>query len=386
MSEPSPTTSSGCWVTAEPVDLLPELVGLGAALRVAGLVVGTGQQRAFAAAAARLDAADRDDLYWAGRTCLVNRGSDVATFDRVFDAWLEGGRPSMSFAGVPPTGRGTAAAGAMVVGPTRRAVAPQESPAGRVASPVELLRHKDFAECTEDERAQIARILARLALTAPQRPSRRHRRTPSGRRPDLRRALRDVVAEDARPPRLPRRSRRQRARPVMLLLDVSGSMSAYSRLLLQFAWSSHRAAPSVEVFCFGTRLTRITTQLSRRDPDGALADAADAVVDWDGGTRIGESVRQLLREHARRSGCRGAVVVMCSDGLERGDPELLGAQMERLRRLSHRVVWVNPLGGDPSFRPETRGMTAALPHVDALVSGHSLGSLEALSCVMSDLA
>jgi hypothetical protein len=374
-------------VTAEPVDLLPELVGLGAALRAAGLVVGTGQQRAFAAAVARLDATDRDDLYWAGRTCLVNRGRDVATYDGVFAAWFDGGRSSLTVTGVPPTGRGTAAAGAAVDGPPRSAHStPPDDSAGRVASPVEVLRHKDFAICTDDERAEIARLLARLALSAPQRPSRRHRRTPSGRRPDLRRALRDVVAEDARPPRLPRRSRRVRARPVLLLLDVSGSMSAYSRLLLQFAWSSRRAAQSVEVFCFGTRLTRITTQLSRRDPDKALADAADAVMDWDGGTRIGESVRQLLREHGRRSGCRGGVVVICSDGLERGDPALLGAQMERLRRLSHRVVWVNPLGGDPAFRPETRGMTAALPHVDALVSGHSLGSLEALSCLMSDLA
>jgi uncharacterized protein len=373
-------------VTAEPVDLLPELVGLGVALRAAGLVVGTGQQRAFAAAAARLGAADRDDLYWAGRTCLVNRGGDIATYDGVFAAWFDDGRSSLTFTGVPPTGRGAAAAGAVVDGPPRSATVPRDASTGRVASPVEVLRHKDFAACSDDERAQIARVLARLTLSAPRRPSRRHRRTPSGRRPDLRRALRDVVGEDARPPRLPRRSRRERARPIVLLLDVSGSMSSYSRLLLQFAWSSRRAAASVEVFCFGTRLTRITTQLSRRDPDRALAEAADAVVDWDGGTRIGESVRQLLREHARRSGCRGAVVVICSDGLERGDPDLLSAQMERLRRLSHRVVWVNPLGGDPAFRPETRGMTAALPHVDALVAGHSLASLEALSRVISDLA
>ena len=373
-------------MTAEPADLLPELVALGAALRAAGLVVGTGQQSAFAASVARLDATDRDDLYWAGRACLVNRGGDVATYDRVFAEWLDGGRSSLTVTGVPPTGRGTASAGAPVAAPPRQAHISRQDSTGRVASPVEVLRHKDFAQCTERERAEIASLVARLALAAPVRPSRRHRRTPSGRRPDLRRALRDAVTEDARPPRLPRRSRRERARPLLLLLDVSGSMSAYSRLLLQFAWSSQRATQQVEVFCFGTRLTRITTQLHRRDPDRALADAADAVMDWDGGTRIGESVQQLLREHGRRSGCRGAVVVICSDGLERGDPALLGAQLARLRRLSHRVVWVNPLAGDRAFRPETRGMTAALPHVDALVAGHSLNSLEALSRVMSDLA
>jgi uncharacterized protein len=372
-------------VTAEPVRLLSDLVGFGVALRAAGLVVGTGQQRAFATAVARLDPGDRDDIYWAGRTCLVNRAADIATYDRVFGAWFNGGRSSVTLAGVPPTGRGTAA-GVRIDGPPRVAHVARDERAGRIASPVETLRHKDFAACTDDERAEIARLLARLVLTPPQRPSRRHRRTPSGRRPDLRRALRDIVGEDTRPPRVPHRRRRERARPVVLLLDVSGSMSAYSRLLLQFAWSSRRLDAPVEVFCFGTRLTRITAQLSSRDPDRALAEAAEAVVDWDGGTRIGESVRQLLREHARRSGCRGAVVVICSDGLERGDPQLLSAQLERLQRLSYRVVWVNPLSADPAFEPLTRGMTAALPHVDALVAGHSLGSLEALSRVISDLA
>jgi uncharacterized protein len=374
-------------VTAEPVDLLPDLAGLGTALRDAGLVVGTGQQRAFAQAVARLDVLDRDDVYWAGRACLVNRGGDIPTYDRVFAHWAGEGLASLTLSGVPPTGRGAdAGAGMALQRAASAAPVTTDRPPGRVASAVEALRHKDFAACSDDERAQLAHLLSRLALTVPRRRSRRHRRTPSGRRPDLRRALRDAVTEEARPPRLPRRQRRQRPRPVVLLLDVSGSMSAYSRLLLQFAWSSRRAAGSVEVFCFGTRLTRITTQLAGRNPDHALAEAAEAVVDWDGGTRIGDSVRQLLREHGRRSGCRGAVVVICSDGLERGDPQLLADQLARLKRLSHRVVWVNPLAGDPAFRPATRGMSAALPHVDALVAGHSLASLEALSRVMSDLA
>jgi uncharacterized protein len=180
-------------VTAEPIDLLPDLVGLGVALRAAGLVVGTGQQRAFALAVARLDPRDRDDLYWAGRACLVNRATDVAAYDSVFTAWFGGGRSSVTVAGIPPTGRGVATAGVRIDGPPRAARVALDDHAGLIASPVEALRHKDFAVCTDDERAQIARILARLALTAPQRRSRRHRRTPSGRRPDLRRALRDIV-------------------------------------------------------------------------------------------------------------------------------------------------------------------------------------------------
>ena len=163
-------------------------------------------------------------------------------------------------------------------------------------------------------------------------------------------------------------------------------MASYSRLLLQFGWSSQRWKGPVEVFCFGTRLTRVTRALTNRDPDAALAKAADAVTDWDGGTRIGESVRTYLREHGHRSGCRGAVVIICSDGLECGDPELLGTQLARLRRLSRHVVWVNPLAGGAGFAPTTRGMAAALPHVDTLVAGNTLASLDALSRVVSQLA
>jgi len=154
---------------------------------------------------------------------------------------------------------------------------------------------------------------------------------------------------------------------------------------LQLAWSARRSGGPVEVFCFGTRLTRVTGALARRDPDDALTRAAGEVVDWDGGTRIGESIRSYLRDFARRAGCRGGVVVLCSDGLERGDPALLAAQLSRLHRLAHRVIWVNPLAGGTGFQPTARGMAAALPHVDVLVAGHSLASLEHLSRVVSEV-
>ena len=376
---------------------LTSYVGFGAALRAAGVVVGAGQQVAFVRALTHVDPHDRDDVYWTGRCCLISRSGDIATYDRVFDEWF-GSRAgtALRVTGRPPTGRPLPGQGAATAQPVmtmqlRRVTTERRADeVGRRASELEILRHKDFAACGVDELAVITRLLRQLTLTAPRRRSRRTERAPSGGRPDLRRALRDSLGDcvggATRPGRLRWRRRRTRMRPIVLVLDVSGSMSAYSRLLLQFAWSALRATTSVEVFCFGTRLTRVTRSLAHRHPDAALDDAASAVLDWDGGTRIGESLQQLLREHGRRAGCRGAVVVLCSDGLERGDPELLATQLARLRRLSHRVVWVNPLSADPRFEPLTRGMTAALPYVDELVAGHSLTSLEHLGRLMSELA
>jgi uncharacterized protein with von Willebrand factor type A (vWA) domain len=175
-------------------------------------------------------------------------------------------------------------------------------------------------------------------------------------------------------------------RPLVLILDVSGSMAEYSRNLLQFAYSTRRAATKVEVFCFGTRLTRITRALERRRPDDALDRAAKSVFDWEGGTRIGQAIDTFVRVWGRRGMSRGAIVVICSDGLDRGDPALLAAAMERLSRLCHKVVWMNPhKGNDPAFIPTTLGMMVAAPYVDLLLSGHDLASLEELARVLPEL-
>jgi uncharacterized protein with von Willebrand factor type A (vWA) domain len=168
----------------------------------------------------------------------------------------------------------------------------------------------------------------------------------------------------------------------VLLLDVSGSMAPYSRALLQFAFAAMAAGRRVEVFVFGTRLTRVTRTLRTRNPDRALHEIGRLVQDWEGGTRIGESLKSLLDGWSQRAALRGAVVVLCSDGLERGDPELLRAQMARLRRLAHRLVWVNPLKGSPRYEPLARGMAAALPSVDVFLSGHNLERVEELARVL----
>ena len=203
----------------------------------------------------------------------------------------------------------------------------------------------------------------------------------------MRRAIRETMRAHGEPARLYWRGRRRRVRPLVLVLDVSGSMADYSRHLLQFAYSARRATNRVEVFCFGTRLTRLTGELQHRRPDEAIERAAAAVVDWDGGTRIGDSLATFVRDYGRRGLCRGAIVVVCSDGLDRGDPQVLAAAMERLSRLCHRVVWVNPhVGLGDGLRPSSLGMMVVAPYVDRLLSGHDLASLEELAEVLPSLS
>jgi len=348
--------------------VVPAFAGFGQELRAAGLQVGTGQVLSFCQGLAHLDPTDLRDVYWAGRACLVSRQADLADYDAAFARYFLGGAsPERS---APVTAR------------ERRASADD---VGSVASDVELLRDKDFAECDPDELDAIGRLMAGLVVATPMRRTRRTKRARRGIRPDLRRALRAQIRRGGTVLPIPRRRPRVRPRRLVLLLDVSGSMSSYSRALLQFAYAVARGPARVEVFCFGTRLTRISGALARRDPDQALRQAADTVVDWEGGTRIGESVHEYLRAWAWRGACRGAVVVLCSDGLERGDPDVLAAAMARLQRLAHRVIWVNPLKTGSTYQPATRGMRAALPHVDLLVPGHNLTSLVDLAAVIEEL-
>lgn len=248
----------------------------------------------------------------------------------------------------------------------------------------ELLLHKDFAAYTEAERLLARALLARLAARGPRRRSRRTRPARRGPVHDVRATLRVSLRHGGEPFELRRRGHVTRPRPMVLAVDVSGSMAPYARMLLQYVQAAVAARRRVEAFAFGTRLTRITRELAGRDPDRALQRASATVVDMGGGTRIGESLARLNREHGRRIG-RGAVVVLLSDGWDRGDPELLGAEMARLRRTAHRLVWLNPLAADPRYEPLTRGMQAALPHTDHLLAGNSIASLMALATLMEDI-
>jgi uncharacterized protein len=366
------------------------LVRFGRELRAAGLAVGSGDLMTYSSALAELDPSDLADVYWAGRAILVARRDDIAVYDRVFRQFFLGADDPL--AAVLQLNAGTAARtseAALVVPATDRDPDEQQGEQavlGLMASDAEALRHKSFAAFTPEELAAVRRIMARIRLTPPRRRTRRTAAARDGSALDVRRMIRQSLREHGEPARLYWRERKTRPRPLILILDVSGSMADYSRNLLQFAYSAKRAAARVEVFCFGTRLTRITRELDHRRPDDALARAARTVFDWEGGTRIGGSLDSFVRDWGRRGLCRGGIVVICSDGLDRGDPAVLAAAMERLARLSHRIVWMNPhKGGDQAFRPSTLGMMVAAPHVDLLLSGHDLNSLEELAAMLPAL-
>jgi uncharacterized protein len=363
------------------------LVNFTAELRAAGLSIGSGDVLAYCAAAGALDPTDLLDLYWGGRTTLVTRRESIPVYDRVFRRFFLDSRDPVRELLNLQHPEHTRAQGVVQIPATDPGEELQEQVSlGLVASDAETLRHKAFPACTPEELAALRRIMARIRLTPPRRRTRRTTTAAVGRAPDLRRMVRQSLRMHGEPPELAWRRRKVRLRPLILILDVSGSMADYSRHLLQFAYSAKRATARVEVFCFGTRLTRITRALDHRKPDDALERAAGLVFDWEGGTRIGASLDAFVRDWGRRGLCRGGIVVICSDGLDRGDPEMLAMAMERLRRLSYRVVWMNPhKGNDPHFRPSTLGMIAAAPSIDLILSGHDLSSLEELATLLPTL-
>jgi hypothetical protein len=336
-----------------------------------------------------VDAADRGTAYFALRAALCSRQDDFAVFDAAF-AELFAPPPGQPPPDLPP---GMEAASLVL---PRAAVPSQEVELTGEAesdvvpaawSDVELLQDKDFADYTEAERQAARRIMRRLAGVAPTRPSRRTRAArrrgapPPAARPDLRRTIRSSLRTAGDPVERHWREPSERPRPLVLVCDVSGSMEPYARMLLQYMQACVAARRRVEAFVFGTRLTRVTAELTARDPDRALARAAEAADDWSGGTRIGEALATLNREYGRRLG-RGAIVVLLSDGWDRGEPEQLGAEMARLARCAYSLIWLNPLKAQPGYEPLTRGMQAALPHVDHFLAGNSLSSLAQLADLM----
>ncbi|HTA09850.1 MAG TPA: VWA domain-containing protein [Streptosporangiaceae bacterium] len=365
------------------------LVDFSRELRAAGLTVGTGDVLTYCSAMMPLDPSDLLDLYWAGRTTLVSRREDISTYDRVFrQFFLADGAPAAALLTLTATDAAEAQA-ALVMPGTEPGPEQDEEKAvlGWMASDVDALKHRSFAACTPAELAALRRIMSRIRLTPPRRRTRRTRpAAAAGRTPDMRKTIRESMRMHGEPAKLFFRQRKTRLRPLILILDVSGSMADYSRHLLQFAHTARHAAAKVEVFCFGTRLTRITKALEHRRPDSALEQAARTVVDWDGGTRIGQSLDTFVRRFGRGGLCRGGVVVICSDGLDRGDPQQLADAMARLSRLCYRIVWLNPhKGDDQNFRPSTLGMMVAAPHIDLLLSGHDLASLEELAAMLPEL-
>jgi uncharacterized protein with von Willebrand factor type A (vWA) domain len=363
------------------------LVGFTTELRRAGITVGSGEVLTYCAAATVVDVTDLVDLYWAGRCTLVNRREQVPAYHRTFVSYFLGETDSAPGASAFSAVARAEAVATLEIAETERLGEEQQEPAaelGHAASKASTAKAKSFAACTPEELAALRRILRTMQLAPPRRRTRRTTPSRHGRLPDLRRTVRESMRLHGEPGTLHRRRRRMRTRRLTLILDVSGSMADYSRNLVQFAHTSSRASNRTEVFCFGTRLTRITRELEHRRPDLALDRAAAAVTDWEGGTRIGACLDEFVRRWARRGLTRGGIVVICSDGLDRGDPELLESAMERLSRLCHRIVWLNPHKGDRTdFTPDTLGMMVAEPYVDELLSGHDLASLSEFARVLA---
>jgi len=363
--------------------LLPNLVTFGRLLRRAGLDVQPGQTRLFVEALERIGIRRKAEVRAAGRAVYVRRREDRMVFDAAFDLfWRRHGGaasdelPRLTQRRRPPEGRALfgsqADANAAIPGPPRPELI-------REASGSESLRTADFATLTEAEMRDALALLDTLRPALPMRPSRRPAIARRGRRLAMRRMLRAALGTGGEPLVWRWRRRTERPRPLVLVCDISGSMESYSRLLLRFAHALEQLGAPLEVFVFGTRLTRITRQLKARSPDEAIRRVATHVLDWNGGTRIGESVHELNRRWVRRTIRSGAVVLLASDGWERGDPALLGREMASLRRACHRLLWLNPLAGRAGFAPATAGLQAALPHIDALVPCASVASLESLA-------
>jgi uncharacterized protein len=393
-------------VTTEHLDLPALAAAFGRRLHDAGVPTTAEREARFAQALALVQPIARRRLYWTARATLLSDPTQVRAFDAVFHE-VFGGRAAETGGPEPPADARTRPVAPDERPPDRRppaaertaspyplagiaAARPRGARAGDeekeeeardvpvpvAASDEERLRGKRFDALDADELARLYRLMGRLQVATPERRTRRAERGRRGEHVDLRRTLRGSLRTGGDPIRLARRRRRVVPRRLVLLCDISGSMEPYARAYLQFLTSAAGAGPHAEAFVFATRLTRITRALQTRSPAQAIQRAAAAAPDWSSGTRIGDALRTFNDRHGRRGMARGAVVVIISDGWERGDPALVGREMARLARLAHRIVWVNPRVGARSFAPRAGGMAAALEHCDALVSGHTLDALE----------
>jgi uncharacterized protein with von Willebrand factor type A (vWA) domain len=350
-------------------------------LRFHGMVIGSDDVITFLSAISVLDATDVMDVYWSGRVTLVRKKDNLPLYNKRFQAFF------LDISDDEPDARklklkSSANAGATLEVPNVEQGLPgdvqeDESRMGYMASAADISRYKAFAECSDEELNRFRKLISMLKVSPPMRRTYRTQSTPKGKVLDMRRMARETMRSLGEPKDLMYIKRKEKLRSIVFILDVSGSMADYSRNLLQLAYSARRANTKVEVFCFGTRLTRITKSIDKRTPDEAMRLAGESVLDWDGGTRIGDAIAAFVKESRRSRLGRGAIVVICSDGLDQGEPQALDKAMQTLSRLAHRVIWVNPHKGDnEDYKPNTIGMIIADPYIDRIFSGHNYKSIE----------
>ncbi len=381
-------------------DLAAVAAAFGDRLHAAGIPVAPERSGRFASAILLAEPTTIDEIYWLGRVTLTGAQAQIPVYDAVFDeifrGYLELAREGEDIAEPAPTRVGASderapqeqsvdqvsdqAAPVTSATPSMRPGDSDDSDEVSVlaaASPAEILGHRDFSQCSPEELALLRQLVEQLPLVPPTRQARRSRRHRAGRTLDVRATLRRAHRTGGDPVRRVHRRPTKRPRRVVLIADVSGSMEAYARVYLHLMRGAVRAL-GAESFVFATRLTRLTRQLAQGGPDYAYARVSETTPDWSGGTRIGAALHRFLDEHGRRGVARGAVVVIVSDGWEIGDPADVGRAMERLSRLAHHIIWVNPRSAAREFQPLAGGMAAALPYVDTFLSGHSVDALTEL--------
>lgn len=369
----------------ETVESTPEQMAVGFARLLRQLEIATPLDAVltFINSLALVGLDSRSAVYWAARSTLVHQHENIALFDKAFAVfWEHRETPEL-----PPEEMQqlTLALDCDDDGPTDgQATASDEPTITMRFSGVETLRDKDFAEYSDDEMKLAMHFMSSLRLAgAPKASLRNVANKHRGARPDMRRTVRASIAAGGEPVRRQWTTTGVKPRRIVFLLDISGSMEPYARALLRFVHAGVAGRQRVEAFTLGTRLTRVTRELSSKDPDKALHTTGEIVQDWSGGTRLGETLRLFNDEWGVRGMARGAIVVILSDGWDRGDPAVLSEQMQRLQRVGFRTIWVNPLKVTPGYAPLARGMAAALPYVDDFVEGHSLDALEQLTKVIN---
>ncbi len=404
-------------------DLALTAAQFGAALRAAGVPADPGRCERFARAVTVARPATGRGLYLCALATLISSQAHIEALDRAFGAMFGGvgdaAAPSAKARDMPGPAAQSPSPPADILAQAAQAArmhlvqerppeaqpadelaegddedqAPgpedpegpeEEAPVPRavLASAAERLAGKDFAELTPAELLMLSGLMRKLTLAVPLRRSRRPQPTAHGGRTDLRATLRHARRTGGHPVRLARRAPLMEPRRLVVLCDISGSMEPYARAMLQLLYCAAGGAEA-EVFTFATRLTRLTGTLNHARPALALQQAGQAAPDWLGGTKIGESIKEFNNNYGRRGMARGAVVVIISDGWDTGDPEILGREMERLSRVAHRIVWVNPRTQNPEYRPLAGGMAAAWPYCDAVVSAHTLHALDDLTAALA---
>jgi len=352
-------------------------------LRNAGIKISLGSSIDFGLAITELGAGASQDIYWAGRSTLINRPEDTSIYNKVFRShWLGvdslldevNKLPALDFLFDDLSDESE----------FEDSSKSENDFLSVKYSSLEILSSKDFSNCNKVELQELFHLMSEIRFTGEKRKSRRMTTTKKHRQFDFGKSIKSSFRTSGEIVRKHFKKTGVRRRRLVLLLDISGSMEVYARVLIRFVHAVMMGRSDVEAFTLGTRLTRLTRELSTRNPDAALSRASDAVEDWSGGTRLGEGIKEFNDHWGIRGMARGATVLILSDGWDRGDSEIVAEQMERLHRVTHRIVWANPLKATPDYEPLAKGMAAALPHIDNFVEGNSFDSLNDLSLLLTE--